>query len=185
MVRGRWMPQSEIQERLDKLAATYRAEENEVKRILEKGFAEAVRVHNQILTREAGAPDLSPNAANLLGARLDQQFLSMVLKDGADKAVQMFRQIRKENPTAVVFSEFSVNGLGYLLLSQERVADAIAVFKLNVEAYPNSFNVYDSLGEAYMRSGDKELAVKNYQKSLELNPDNQNGREMLKRLGNM
>jgi imidazolonepropionase-like amidohydrolase len=185
MVRGRWMPQSEIQERLDKLAATNRGEENEVKRILEKELAEAVRIHNQILNKEAGAPDLSPNAANLLSARLDQQFSSMVLKDGADKAVQMFRQIRKENPAAVVFSEFSVNGLGYLLLSQERVADAIAVFKLNVEAHPNSFNVYDSLGEAYMRNGDKELAIKNYQKSLELNPDNQNGREMLKRLGNM
>ncbi len=185
MVRGKWLPQPEIQQRLDKIAAAYRAEESAVNQIVENGFTEAVRIHNRILNSEPEAPALSANAVNLLAARLDQQFAALVLEWGADKGVQAFQQIRKENPAAVVFSEFSVNGLGYLLLSRNRLQEAITVFKLNVEAYPNSFNVYDSLGEAYMRNGDKEPAIANYQKSLELNPDNQNGKDMLKRLENM
>jgi cytochrome c-type biogenesis protein CcmH/NrfG len=52
----------------------------------------------------------------------------------------------------------------------------------NVELYPQSANVYDSLGEAYMKNGDKELAIENYQRALELNPANTNAVEMLKRL---
>jgi cytochrome c-type biogenesis protein CcmH/NrfG len=51
-----------------------------------------------------------------------------------------------------------------------------------VELHPDSFNVYDSLGEAYMNSGDIKNAVDNYKKSLELNPDNANAKEMLKKL---
>lgn len=62
--------------------------------------------------------------------------------------------------------------------------DAIEIFKLNVEAYPEASNPYDSLGEGYMLNGDKELAIKNYKKSLELNPDNTNAVEMLKKLEN-
>jgi len=51
-----------------------------------------------------------------------------------------------------------------------------------VEVYPQSNNVYDSLAEAYMVNGDRELAIKNYEKSLELNPKNSNAVEMLKKL---
>jgi tetratricopeptide (TPR) repeat protein len=67
-------------------------------------------------------------------------------------------------------------------LRAKKLPEAIAYFKLNVEFYPNSFNVYDSLGEAYMANGDKELAITNYKKSLELNPQNTHGAEMLKKL---
>ena len=59
---------------------------------------------------------------------------------------------------------------------------AIEIFKLNVEAYPQCWNVYHSLGEAYMRHGEKEFAIQNYEKSLELNPQNTNAAEMLKKL---
>lgn len=68
------------------------------------------------------------------------------------------------------------------MLNRKRVKQAIEDFKLNVEAYPESFNVYDSLGEAYMVNSDKELAIKNYQKSVDLNPQNTYGLDMLKRL---
>jgi cytochrome c-type biogenesis protein CcmH/NrfG len=53
---------------------------------------------------------------------------------------------------------------------------------LNVEEYPKSSNVYDSLGEAYMAAGQKDLAIQNYEKSIELDPKNQNGIDMLKKL---
>ena len=60
--------------------------------------------------------------------------------------------------------------------------EALEVFKMNVELYPCSANVYDSLGEAYMNIGDTANAIKNYKRSLELNPENTNAVEMLKRL---
>lgn len=82
------------------------------------------------------------------------------------------------------FDENMINGFGYELLGSGKVSEAIEIFKFNVELFPESFNVYDSLGEAYMKSGDKKNAIKNYKKSLELNPDNENGREMLTKLKN-
>lgn len=59
----------------------------------------------------------------------------------------------------------------------------LAIFKLNVEAFPREWNVYDSLGEVYLKLGDKPGAIENYKKSLDLNPHNDNGREALKSLG--
>jgi predicted transcriptional regulator YdeE len=61
-------------------------------------------------------------------------------------------------------------------------ADSIVVFKKNVEEYPLSGNVYDSLGEAYAKTGQKDLAIQNYEKSLQLDPKNQNAVERLKKL---
>ncbi len=79
----------------------------------------------------------------------------------------------KANPqNAYVSAERDLNTLGYELMGQKKLDLAVEVFKLNVEAYPGSFNVYDSLAEAYMNRGDRELAIKNYEKSLELNPKN-------------
>jgi len=80
------------------------------------------------------------------------------------------------------FREGEVNVLGYMLLQHGRIADAIEVFQLNVEKFPQSANVYDSLGEAYGAHGDRELAIKNYRKSLELNPKNTNAVDALKKL---
>ncbi|MCI0694305.1 serine hydrolase [candidate division KSB1 bacterium] len=106
--------------------------------------------------------------------------LKNIIAQGAEEALREYRQARNGN---AVLNENQMNRLGYdLLYGARRVQDAIAVFKLNVEDYPESFNVYDSLGEAYMVNDDKELAIKNYQRSLELNPDNTNGVEMLKKL---
>jgi tetratricopeptide (TPR) repeat protein len=62
------------------------------------------------------------------------------------------------------------------------ITAAIEVFKMNVEMNPQSANAYDSLGEAYMKAGDDENAIKNYEKSLELNADNDNAKKMLKKL---
>jgi tetratricopeptide (TPR) repeat protein len=71
---------------------------------------------------------------------------------------------------------------GYRLLAKKRNREAIEMFKMNVEDHPKSANVYDSLGEAYMINGDKNAAIENYKKSLELDPGNGNAREMLKKL---
>ena len=80
--------------------------------------------------------------------------------------------------------EYDLNNVGYRLLNENKFKDAIDIFKKNVKLYPKSSNVYDSLGEAYMKNGDKELAVENYKKSLELDPKNKNAKEMLMKLTN-
>ena len=70
--------------------------------------------------------------------------------------------------------------LGYDYMNKEMFEEAIAILKLNVEFYPESANCYDSLAEAFMRSGDNEQAIINYKTSLKLNPNNQNAISMIK-----
>jgi Flp pilus assembly protein TadD len=98
------------------------------------------------------------------------------------EAIEGYKKIKREKPANAAVQEARLNALGYSLLRDSKVAEAIAVFKVNVELYPQSSNVYDSLGEAYMANGDKELAVTNYKKSLEMDPHNQNAANMLKKL---
>lgn len=78
-------------------------------------------------------------------------------------------------------SEEEINRFGYALLGMKRIDDAISAFELNAGLYPNSANVFDSLGEAYMAQGSKDLAIKNYKRSLELNPRNTGAKERLKK----
>lgn len=78
--------------------------------------------------------------------------------------------------------EASLNRAGYDLLRTGKQDDAIDTFKLNVRLYPGSWNTYDSLGEAYAAAGQKDLAIQNYEKSVQLNPKNDNGKEALARL---
>jgi Flp pilus assembly protein TadD len=90
--------------------------------------------------------------------------------------------VKSTDLSYVLFKESTLNTLGYQFLMVKNFKEAIAVLRLNVEAYPQSWNVYDSLGEAYMLNGEKELASQNYKKSLELNPQNTNAAEMLRKL---
>jgi tetratricopeptide (TPR) repeat protein len=68
------------------------------------------------------------------------------------------------------------------LLNNGKPKEAIEVFKLNVESYSDAYNTYDSLGEAYMENEEFDLAIENYKISLELNPENKNAEEMLKKI---
>ena len=107
----------------------------------------------------------------------------MLLAGKISEAIEGYRKIFKETPRNVTVSENRLNVLGYRLLEQKKVPEAIALLKLNVEFYPNSWNVYDSLADAYAANSEKDLAITNYKKSLELNPQNEKGREKLKKLG--
>jgi tetratricopeptide (TPR) repeat protein len=106
----------------------------------------------------------------------------MLIAGKINEAAEGYRKIKRDSPQHAVVSEQRLNTLGYSLLRQKKMSEAIAVLKLNAEFYPDSFNVYDSLGEAYLASGDKALAIANYKKSVELNPKNANGVQMLKKL---
>jgi hypothetical protein len=98
------------------------------------------------------------------------------------RATEDYRALWKKNPKDPNVDEGRLNSIGYILLSYNKIAAAIALFKLNVEFYPDSWNAYDSLGEAYMKSGEKSLAIKNYEKSLALNPKNAAGAKKLAEL---
>ena len=98
-------------------------------------------------------------------------------------AIQHYHDLKKKYPDNYNFRESELNRLGYQLLGLEKVDEAIKIFKLNVEVYPDAANTYDSLGEAYMRHGDTELAIVNYKKTLELNPGNENATKMLSEMG--
>jgi len=106
------------------------------------------------------------------------RFARAVKENGAGPAIDEFRPALLRGD----ISEGFINSAGYRLMGQNKLTDAIRVFQLNVELYPKSWNVYDSLGEAYMNHGDKDLAIQNYQKSLELNPKNRGAVQALGKL---
>jgi CubicO group peptidase (beta-lactamase class C family) len=105
------------------------------------------------------------------------------LKGGElDKAIELYRKIKNENPSDTYVSENRFNRLGYFFMGQNKLEEAIVIFKLNTEFYPESGNCFDSLAEAYMNSGNNELAIFNYERAIELNPNNQNAISKLKKL---
>jgi dienelactone hydrolase len=88
--------------------------------------------------------------------------------DGLSKAAAMYAEAQRRDPKSELFSEVVVNRLGYEHLLAGDNKGAIEIFKLNVSAYPNSPNAYDSLGDAYLADGRKDLARQNAKKTLEL-----------------
>jgi len=102
-----------------------------------------------------------------------------------DNAIETYKRIAtSSSKTYFVFNENELNGLAYQMIRENKLEAAIKLFKLNVEEYPLSANAYDSLAEAYLKNGQKDLAIKNYKKSFELNPNNENAKAMLKKLKN-
>lgn len=99
---------------------------------------------------------------------------------GADAAFARCEELEKASGKKS--DEGLINMMGYVMLTDGKVNDAIRFFQKNVVDYPDSSNVYDSLGEAYAAAGKKDLAIANYEKSIELNPKNTNGVEWLKKL---
>ena len=109
--------------------------------------------------------------------------LEKEIKDnGIDKGITFYKNTKAEKASDYNFEVEELNTLGYKFLAEDKKDIALALFKLNVAEFPNEANPYDSLGEAYLENGNQELAIKNYKKSLELNPANDNAREVLKSL---
>jgi hypothetical protein len=106
----------------------------------------------------------------------------LLLAGEIEEAIKAYKGLKAKDPKDQAVDENRLNSLGYRFMGEKRLAEAIAVFKLNVELYPQSWNVYDSLAEGHMMNGEKELAIEYYEKSLALNPNNVNGAQMLKKL---
>jgi dienelactone hydrolase len=133
---------------------------------------------------ENGAPShfmaATYRPANGVPVSLDS-FRAELGRQGFDHAADIYAAMQKENPDFKL-DEAVVNYWGYELMADNHLPEAIDLFKLNVKMYPNSSNVYDSLGEAYMDSRQKQLSIENYKKSLEKDPTNNNAKEKLKEL---
>jgi len=122
--------------------------------------------------KEVNGFGLSPSV-KLLRARLEQS--------GYKNAIEEAKKI-KTSGADLVLAENEINSWGYKLIKQKRITDALEIFKLNVSLYPASANAFDSLGEIYAELGDTAAAIKNYEQSLKLDPQNKNAVEQLKKL---
>jgi len=105
-----------------------------------------------------------------------------IASSGVDAAIKQYHDLKAARPTTYNFDEGELNTLGYQLIRAKKFKDAIRIFQLNIEAYPQSSNVYDSLGEAFMDDGNKPQAIVNYQRSVQLNPKNRNAVVYLQKL---
>ena len=122
-------------------------------------------------------------ALNYVPKRSLGELLTEALLSGDPKmAAERFRQWKADPANAYIDAEPQLNSLGYELMAKKRVEQAIEIFKLNVSTFPQSANAYDSLGEAYLVAGNKELAIKNYEKAQELDPNMSSAIEALKKL---
>ena len=107
--------------------------------------------------------------------------LAVIQNEGIEAGETLYKKIKDDE--TYDFNENQMNEIGYLLMGEDKTAEALAVFKWNMEAYPKSFNTYDSYAEASMKAGNKEDAIKYYKKSIEMNPGNQNGIDKLEEMG--
>jgi dienelactone hydrolase len=139
-----------------------------------------------------------PAAGTSSPASAESNFLELIdHAGGVEKAVQKYGDARKRDPKAVLFSEAVMNRLGYEHLQAADNKGAVELMKLNATAYPNSPNVYDSLSDAYVADGQKDLARQNAKKALELLPSDtadpedrrkaikESAEQKLKQLGDM
>jgi predicted alpha/beta superfamily hydrolase/thioredoxin-like negative regulator of GroEL len=101
---------------------------------------------------------------------------------GIDEGIRTFREMKAESQSPFYFDENEFNELRYRLMQSGKMTEALEIFKLNVELYPESANVYASLGEVYMIMGKTEKARKFYKKALELDPGRTSAKEKLKKL---
>ncbi len=107
-----------------------------------------------------------------------------ILEDNADAALKGYQALLKANAKDESVNESNLNQQGYNLMNEGKLKLALAVFKVNMQLYPSSANVYDSYGEALAKNGDIELAITNYKKALAIDPKNKSTAKALAELQN-
>jgi CubicO group peptidase (beta-lactamase class C family) len=148
--------------------------------------------HLIVLLNNTGAAPLNEIATAILGILYGKPYAEprrslatelgkMIEKSGVSEALTSFADL-KGRKAEYYLNESEMNTLGYRLMQGGNVKAAVEVFRLNVQEFPDSWNVYDSLGEAYMTDGQTELAIANYEKSIRLFPGNTNGKQILQKL---
>jgi tetratricopeptide (TPR) repeat protein len=114
------------------------------------------------------------------------QFQRLILDEGISIAYELHQFLSENNLSEVLYTEQTLNSIGYNYLRKKNHRKAIACFEKNTLLFPNSANVYDSLGEAYFESGDYKLAEESLRKSLSMNPTKstkENSLKILRKMG--
>jgi CubicO group peptidase (beta-lactamase class C family) len=106
--------------------------------------------------------------------------LDVLNEQGLTICLEKLKEFKDSNKYNL--KEEEINNAGYQLLQTGKVKEPIAFFKINIDAFPKSGNAYDSLGEAYLKNGDKKLAIENYKKSVALDPKNESGKKVLEEI---
>ncbi|HEX2631121.1 MAG TPA: tetratricopeptide repeat protein, partial [Chitinophagaceae bacterium] len=114
-----------------------------------------------------------PSVAKLYG--------KTIVKEGMPAARKLLAQLKNDS-LHYNLSEYEMNLLAYQFLWDNKDDLAYEIFKTDLDLFPNSWNVYDSYAEILLKMGRKEESIKMYKKSLQLNPQNENGKEMLKKI---
>jgi len=107
----------------------------------------------------------------------EEDFIRLIKEGKINQAIETYNAVKQTFPDSVIFSRNALNNLGWELDLEGRLDEAIKVFQLNIKAYPEHYDPWDSYAEALLlrnESGDIELAIRNFEKSLELNPENEN-----------
>jgi len=188
LTRGRY---GELSELLEYMLSVYPNSLNalmrmgDLKRIL-GDYETAIKYYDQFLKIRPVDAVAIRNRRNSLEKYINESLVYTLEKDipalGIDKAIRHFKKIKTSKDNKLTFNENDLNTLGYSLLNRGKSTESIKVLLLALEIYPRSANLYDSLGEVYMKFGDRENAIVNYQKSLEINPHNNNAKEKLDQL---
>lgn len=104
-------------------------------------------------------------------------------KNPDENIESIFNTLLEEEESAFEVSERELNSLGYTFKNEDKQEKAFTIFNINVNKHPQSSNVYDSRGEIYLAMGDTAKSIEDYKKSLELNPGNNNAKQILQQLG--
>ncbi len=144
--------------------------------ILTNGNSRRVEIADAIVDILHDRPYVPPKLS------IARKLLTAIEGQGVDAALALYEQLRKTAATRYDFSEPELNGLGYTLLDRGKNADAIRILEFNVRQFPTSSNAFDSLGEAFYRSGQRAEAAKAYARAVELDPSNVSARAMMLKL---
>lgn len=135
--------------------------------------------HIVLVPKEENKPIVHNFMKLKVGEKVPSDYLSA---KQFDKALTGYLAIKKRDSLDSSIDEKYLNSIGYKALREKNFEEAKAIFKINVALYPNSSNVYDSLAEAYMKSGDTLRAIENYKKSLTFDSGNLSAKNLLKKL---
>lgn len=162
MVRGRWISDPERRVFLQTIPPSYRVGNNHLLQQIgiESGSVDQYLAQNDPYGKQAAA------ILDLLASR-----------PGSEKLGDLLLRLQKSDPKSPLVAEASINTLGYHLLGHKKADEAVRIFQLNTVLYPHSGNTFDSLAEAYLGLGNKDLAKQNYQKALEVQPYYPNAKE--------
>ncbi len=199
---GVWRTQAQAQEKCDKekkaaelkkKEMTLKEKERQLQKKMESMSAEEREKFKEELKAKKEMSKLSAEEKiKLSWAKISESensaaaLLHKTIEKKGLEAGEHFAQVlaEKKSPESdkYYFKESEINTLGYLYLHGGEVKKAVSVFKLNVHLFPEAWNVYDSLGEAMLAAGKTEKARALYEKSVAMNPDNENGKKMLAKI---